>query len=118
MDASSAREIAALMAQFKFLDDILVAIVLRSAQVIEKASTRGDHLKKAAARGMIFGVTLQVFRQLRDSAGQNGYLHIRAAGVFLMELELLHVLRVTAFCHKTKAHCRRCFPIGKLPVGD
>jgi hypothetical protein len=27
-------------------------------------------------------------------------LHIRAAGVLLVELELLHVHRVTGFCHK------------------
>ena len=35
-----------------------------------------------------------------------------------MELELLHILRVTAFCHKTKAHCRRCFLIRKLVSAD
>jgi hypothetical protein len=96
------REIPALLTQVQLLNHTLVAIVFRSTQVIEKASARSDHLEEAAARGMIFGVTLQVFRKLGDPASQKCHLHIRAAGVFLMELELLHVLRVTAFCHKRR----------------
>ena len=100
MNASSAREITALLTQVQLLDDTLVAIVFRSAQVIEKASARGNHLEEAAARGMIFGVTLQVFRELRDPVGEECDLHIRTPGIFFVELELLHILRVTAFCHK------------------
>ena len=38
---------------------------------------------------MIFGVALQVFGQLRDPAGEQRDLHIRAAGVLLVQLELL-----------------------------
>ena len=55
---------------------------------------------------MIFGVTLEVFGQLRDPAGEECDLHIRAAGILLVELELLHVHRVTAFCHKRSRYCR------------
>ena len=101
-NASCARDRLRLLPQVQLLDHTLVAIVFRPAQVIEKAPARGDHLEEAAARGMIFGVTLQVFGQLRDPAGQKCHLHIRAAGIFLVELELLHVLRVTAFCHKRR----------------
>jgi len=49
---------------------------------------------------MVFGMALEVVGQLSNPAGEEGDLHIRAAGIFLMELELLHVHRVTAFCHK------------------
>ena len=49
---------------------------------------------------MIFGVALEVVGQLRDPAGEERNLHIRAAGVLLVELKLLHVHRVTAICHK------------------
>ena len=49
---------------------------------------------------MIFGVALEVVGQLRDPAGKERNLHIRAAGVLLVELKLLHVHRVTAICHK------------------
>jgi hypothetical protein len=55
---------------------------------------------------MILGVTLQVFGELGNPAGETRNLHVRAAGVPLMELELLHVHRVTAFCHKRSAHSR------------
>src|SRR5215203_2377972 len=48
---------------------------------------------------MILRVTLEVVRQLRDPAGEEGNLHVRTAGIFFVELELLHVHRVTAFCH-------------------
>lgn len=92
-----------LFPQVEFRDHALVAIVFRSAEVIEKAPARGDHFEEAAARGVILGVTLEVFRELRDPAGQERHLDVRAAGIFIVELELLHVFRVTAFCHKRAA---------------
>ena len=49
---------------------------------------------------MIFPVNLKVLSQMLDPAGEKCDLHVRAAGIFLVELELLHVHRVTAFCHK------------------
>ena len=53
---------------------------------------------------MIFGVALEVFRQLRDPAGQKCDLHIRAAGIFFVELELLVTRRFVAFCHNEGAN--------------
>src|SRR5436190_18813235 len=49
---------------------------------------------------MVFGVALEVFGQLPDPAREQRDLHIGAACVLFVELELLHVHRVTAFCHK------------------
>jgi hypothetical protein len=49
---------------------------------------------------MVFGMALEVFGQLPDPAGEECDLHVRAAGILLMELKLLHVHRITAFCHK------------------
>ena len=34
-----------------------------------------------------------------DSAGKKRDLHIRAAGIFFMQLELLEVRRLVALCH-------------------
>ena len=85
--------------QVKFLDQALIPIGLRLAEVIEQAPARGDHLEEAAARGMVFGIGLQVFRQLSDTAGEECYLHIRAAGILLMKLECREIHRVAAFCH-------------------
>lgn len=49
---------------------------------------------------MILGVGFEVFGQLRDPAGKKCDLHICAAGIFLVQLKLPHVHRITAFCHK------------------
>ena len=48
---------------------------------------------------MIFSVNLEVFSQMLDPAGKKCYLHIRAAGVFLMQLELLEIRRLVALSH-------------------
>ena len=34
-----------------------------------------------------------------DSAGEKCDLHIRAAGIFVMQLELLEIRRLVALCH-------------------
>jgi len=34
-----------------------------------------------------------------DSAGEKCDLHIRAAGIFVMQLELLEIQRLVALCH-------------------
>src|SRR5205807_10559394 len=52
--------------------------------------------KQAAARGMIFGVGLQVFGQMLDPASEKCNLHIRAARIFFMQLELRDAQRFRA----------------------
>src|SRR5215469_11141559 len=53
---------------------------------------------------MIFPVGLKVLRQMLDSAREKCNLHIRAAGIFLMQLELLKTQRLIALCHNEGAN--------------
>ena len=63
-----------------------------------------DHLKQAASRRMIFPVGLKVLSQMLDPAGEKCDLHIRAAGIFLVQLELLKIQRLVALCHNEGAN--------------
>lgn len=63
-----------------------------------------DHLKQAASRRMIFPVGLEVLSQMLDPAGEKCDLHICAAGVFFMQLELLEIRRLIALCHNEGAN--------------
>src|SRR5438270_14087309 len=60
---------------------------------------------------MIFGVGLQVFGQMLDPAREKCNLHIRAARIFFMQLELRDAQRFCAIRPKRSANCRRrrCF---------
>src|SRR6266566_8037161 len=90
---------ARLFAQIQLLDQRFIAIGLRSVQIIEQTPALRDHFQEAAARGMIFGVALQVFGQMLDPAREKCDLHIRAARIFFMQLELLEAQRLRALCH-------------------
>jgi hypothetical protein len=48
---------------------------------------------------MIFPVSLKVLSQMLDPAGEKCDLHIRAAGIFVMQLELLEIQRLVALSH-------------------
>jgi hypothetical protein len=52
---------------------------------------------------MIFPVGLKVLSQMLDPAGEKCDLHIRAAGIFFMQLELLQTFRLVALCHNEGA---------------
>ena len=93
-----------LFAQVERVDQLLIAIGFRFAQIIEQTSALRDHLKQAAARRMIFPVSLEVLRQMLDPAGQKCDLHIRAAGIFFMQLKLLESRRLVALCHNEGAN--------------
>ena len=86
-----------LFAQVERVDQLFIAIGFRFAQIIEQTSALRDHLKQAAARRMIFPVGLEVLSQMLDPAGQKCDLHIRAAGIFVVQLELLKTF--CALCH-------------------
>jgi hypothetical protein len=62
-----------------------------------------DHLKQAAPRRVIFPVGLKVLSQMLDPAGKKCDLHIRAAGIFVMQLKLLETQRFAALCHNEGA---------------
>jgi len=53
---------------------------------------------------MIFSEGLKVFSQMLDPAGEKRNLYIRAAGIFLMQLELLETRRLVALCHNKGAN--------------
>ena len=48
---------------------------------------------------MIFLVNLKVLSQMLDSVREKCDLHIRAAGIFVMQLELLEIRRLVALGH-------------------
>ena len=73
-----------------------------------------DHLKEAAARRMIFPVSLKVLRQMLDPAGEKCDLHIRAAGVVFMQLELLKAQRLGALCHNEGANVDEDFGLATV----
>jgi hypothetical protein len=48
---------------------------------------------------MIFPVNLKVLSQMLDPVREKCDLHIRAAGIFVMQLELLEIQRLVALSH-------------------
>jgi hypothetical protein len=94
----------ALFAQVQFVDQLFITIGFCFAQIIEQTPPMRDHLKQAAPRRMIFPVGLKVFSQMLDPAGEKCDLHIRAAGIFFMQLELLETRRLVALCHNEGAN--------------
>ena len=48
---------------------------------------------------MIFPVNLKVLSQMFDPAGEKCDLHIRAASIFVMQLELLEIHRLVTLSH-------------------
>jgi hypothetical protein len=48
---------------------------------------------------MIFLISLKVLSQMLDPTGEKCDLHIRAAGIFVMQLELLEIQRLVALSH-------------------
>ena len=95
---------SALFAQVQFVDQFFITIGFCVAQIIEQTPALRDHLKQAAPRRMIFPVSLKVLSQMLDPAGQKCDLHIRAAGIFFMQLELLETRRLVALCHNEGAN--------------
>ena len=53
---------------------------------------------------MIFPVGLKVFSQMLDPASEKCDLHIRATGIFFMQLELVQIRRLIALCHNEGAN--------------
>ena len=95
---------SALFAQVQFVDQFFITIGFCFAQIIEQTPALRDHLKQAAPRRMIFPVSLKVLSQMLDPAGQKCDLHIRAAGIFFMQLKLLESRRLVALCHNKGAN--------------
>jgi hypothetical protein len=94
----------ALFAQIQFVDQLFITIGFCFAQIIEQTPAMRDHLKQAATRRVIFPVDLKVLIQMLDPTGQKCDLHIRATGIFFMQLELIEIRRLVALCHNEGAN--------------
>jgi hypothetical protein len=79
------------MPQVQLANDRFITLAFRAIQVIEQAAAFRDHFQKATPRRMVLRVGLKVFGQLRDPFRQQRDLHIGAAGILLMQLELLEI---------------------------
>ena len=95
---------SALFAQVQFVDQFFITIDFCFAQIIEQTPAMRDHLKQAASRRVILPVDLKVFGQMLDPAGKKCDLHIRAAGIFFVQLELLKARRLVALSHNEGAN--------------
>ena len=87
------------MPQFQLVDYFFIAVAFRAIQVIEQAAAFGDHFQEATPRRVILRVRLKVFGQLRNSFRQQRDLHIGAARILLMQLELLEIHRSRVLSH-------------------
>ena len=76
-----------LLAQTQLIERRLVSRRRGALEVIKKPAAACDHLEQAAARGMILRVGLEMLGEVIDARSQDGDLHIRAAGVFLVQAE-------------------------------
>jgi hypothetical protein len=76
-----------LFTQAEFLDDGFVAVIGSLFEIVQKTPAPGDHHQKAAARGMILRVGLKMVGELIDSFSEDRYLHIRAAGILIVQAQ-------------------------------
>ena len=81
------RGFSALLAEFELLEDRLVAVGSGALQIVEERSALGDQLEQAAARGVILGMAFEVLGEIGDTLGEERDLHIRAAGIFIVEAQ-------------------------------
>lgn len=72
-----------------FLEGFLVASLILALEILEVSSAVGDHLDEAAAGVIVLLVGLQMRRKLVDLARKDGNLHLRRAGVGVVDAALL-----------------------------
>lgn len=78
-----------LAAQAEALQKLQITLIGGQLQVVEQFPAASDHLQKAAARGVVFGMNRKVLRQFIDTCRQDCDLHIGTAGVFFVQFEFL-----------------------------
>ena len=74
-----------LFPQVKFLEKVLVALGFGTVEVIEEAAAATDHGEETAAGGEVLNGLLEMGGEVVDPVCQDGNLHIRGAGVFLVQ---------------------------------
>ena len=79
--------VLSLLAQTQLIERRLVSRRRGALEVIKQPAAACHHLEQAAARGMILRVGLEMLGEMVDARSQDGDLHVRAAGVFLVQAE-------------------------------
>jgi hypothetical protein len=75
-----------LVAQVKAFGDSQVTLVVGLAQISQHAAALPNKLEQSAPARLIFFVDPEMVGQLLDTAGQDGDLHFRGAGVRIMAM--------------------------------
>lgn len=76
-----------LLTQTQLIERRLVSRRRGALEVIKQPAAACDHLEQAAARGVILRVGFEMLGEVIDARRQDGDLHVRAAGVFLVQAE-------------------------------
>ena len=80
---------AQLSAQSEVGDELQIAVVLCSGQVVQQSATAADHFQKSPARVIVVLVAAQMLGQSIDTVRQQGDLYVGRAGVAGVEPVLL-----------------------------
>lgn len=80
-DLLTTERLLTLLTQPQRAQYLLVARPRNGTQVLEQTIALADHHQQAAPAGMIFLVSLQVFRQILDACRQNGNLDFRTSRI-------------------------------------
>src|SRR5580693_8814079 len=75
------RRLSPLLAQAQGAHDRAIAIEAGAPQVVEQATSLGDHPQKPPPRVVIFDVGLEVLGQVSDALGQERDLHFGRASI-------------------------------------
>jgi hypothetical protein len=71
----------------EFLDDDSVSFDVFLLQIVEQSSSLTDNLQQTSAAVMIFFMDLEMFRQIGDPFGEDGYLHFRRSRIIVVQFE-------------------------------
>src|SRR5262249_23722782 len=78
----------ALLADAEGADELPVPIEVAALQVVEQPTALPDELQQTATRVVVLHVGLEVLGEVVDPLGEEGDLHLRRAGVALVEGKL------------------------------
>jgi len=70
------------------LDQTSISLEILSLEVIEKPPPLAYQLEEPPAGMVVLDMDLEMFREVINALAQQGNLHLRRAGIFVMEFEL------------------------------
>jgi hypothetical protein len=74
----------ALLTNSQFLDHYTISAYILCLEVIQKTPALANHSQQASARMMVFGMNLEVLRQIVNSLAEEGNLHFRRTRIRIM----------------------------------